>query len=252
MGYSDIESANIVGYTQKDAAQGKFLIIGAGFEAVKGGMAINDIVSGVEGVDYGDGIEFVNLAAQIQVPNGVGYNTYYYLNDGWFDDGTEEGDVKPGWCDGVGNIVDDEITPGIAAWFKSVPRDGSATVSGAVPSEATIDVDCPTGFALRANAFPCNVSLNSDKITSANIVGVDYGDGIEFVNTAVQIQVPNGVGYDTYYYLNDGWFDDGTEEGDVKPGWCDGVGNIVDASIPAGQGFWTKGVAGAFTLTFTK
>lgn len=254
MGYSDIESANIVGYTAKDAAQGKFLIIGAGFEAVQGGTAINDIVSGVQGVDYGDGIEFVNLAAQIQIPNARGaYDTYYYLNDGWFDDGSEEGDVKAGWCDSVGNIVDAEITPGVAAWFKSVPGDGSATIAGAVPADASKSIDCPTGFALRANAFPVAVTLNSSKISSADIIGVDYGDGIEFVNTAVQIQIPNARGaYDTYYYLNDGWFDDGSEEGDVKPGWCDSVGNIVNAEIPAGQGFWTKGVPGAFTLTFTK
>ena len=165
MGYSDIESANVVGYTQKDAAQGKFLIIGAGFEAVKGGTAINDIVSGVEGVDYGDGIEFVNLAAQIQIPAAVGYDTYYYLNDGWFDDGTEEGGIKAGWCDGDGNLVDAEITPGVAAWFKSVPGDASATIAGAVPADASKEVACPTGFALRANTFPVTVTLNSDKIS---------------------------------------------------------------------------------------
>ena len=249
---ADIESANVVGYTVKDAVQGKFLIIGAGFEAVKGGTAINDIVSGVQGVDFGDGTTFSMTAAQIQIPNGIGYDTYYYLNDGWFDDGTEEGDVKPGWCDIAGNLVDAEITPGIAAWFKSVPSDGSATVAGAVPADATKDVDCPTGFALRANTFPTAITLNTDKMTSANIVGVDFGDGTTFSAEAVQIQIPNGVGYDTYYYLNDGWFDDGTEEGAVKPGWCDIAGNLVDAEISAGQGFWTKGVTGAFTLTFKK
>ena len=254
MGYSDIESANIVGYTQKDAAQGKFLIIGAGFEAVKGGTAINDIVSGVEGVDYGDGIEFVNLAAQIQVPNALGgYDIYYYLNDGWFDDGSEEGDVKAGWSDGSGNLIDAELTPGVAAWFKSVPADGSATIAGAVPADVSKSIDCPTGFALRANAFPTQIALNSDKVTATGIVGVDFGDGIEFVNLAPQLQVPNALGgYDIYYYLNDAWFDDGSEEGDVTAGWSDGSGNLVDAVIPAGQGFWTKGVTGAFTLTFTK
>ncbi|MDO5317475.1 MAG: hypothetical protein Q4G65_02515 [bacterium] len=252
MGYSDIESANIVGYTQKDAAQGKFLIIGAGFEAVQGGTAINDIVSGVQGVDYGDGIEFVNLAAQIQIPSALGYNTYYFLNDGWFDDGSEEGDVKAGWCDSVGNIVDAEIVPGVAAWFKSVPSDGFATVAGEVPADVSKSVACPEGFALRANAFPAEIPLNGDKMTSADIVGVDYGDGIDFVNTAAQIQVPSALGYNTYYYLNDGWYDDGSEEGATKAGWCDSVGNLVDAVIPAGQGFWTKGTSGAFTLTFTK
>ena len=54
MGYSDIESANLVGYTQQEAAQGKFLIIGAGFEAVKGGTAINVYITGATINNGGD------------------------------------------------------------------------------------------------------------------------------------------------------------------------------------------------------
>jgi len=251
-GMADIESKNVVGYSAKEAAKGKFLIIGAGFEAISGGTKINELISGVEGVDFDAEGTFVSTAAQIQLPAAVGYDTYYYLNDGWFDDGTEEGAIKAGWCDGAGNLVDAEIVPGVAAWFKSVPSDATATIAGAVPADATQEVECPKGFALRANPFPTAIKLNSDAMTALNITGVDFGDGIAFVNEAPQIQIPAAVGYDTYYYLNDGWYDDGSEEGATKAGWCDGAGNLVDAEIPVGQGFWTKGVSGTFTLKFTK
>ena len=100
---------SIVGYTSKEAAKGKFLIVGAQFDAVKGGRAINDLVSGVQGVDYDDNDVWMTTAAQIQVPSTAGYNVYYYLNDGWYDDGSDEGATKAGWCDGDGVIANAEI-----------------------------------------------------------------------------------------------------------------------------------------------
>ena len=246
----------MVGYTSTSAEQGKFLILGAGFEDMNGTMKLNDLVSGVVGVDFGDGTEFKSTAAQVQIPvsSGNGYNIYYYLNDGWYDNGTTDGDFKPGWCDGFGSLVDVDITPGVAFWFKSVPGDASAVIAGVVPETSTDTVSCPVTFALRANTFPCEISINGTQMTSSDIVGVDFGDGTSFKTTAAQLQVPvsSGNGYNIYYYLNDGWYDNGTTDGDFKPGWCDGFGSIVDATIPAAQGFWTKGVSGAFTLEFNK
>ena len=244
---------SIVGYTSKEAVKGKFLIVGAQFDAVKGGRAINDLVSGVQGVDYDDNDVWMTTAAQIQVPSTSGYTTYRYLNDGWYNDGSEEGATKAGWCDGSGNIVTDELDSMVAFWFKSVPGDATATIAGAVPStKDTADVDCPMNFALRANAFPKAVALNSDDMQAIGITGVDYDDADAWMTTAPQIQVPSASGYTTYRYLNDGWYDDGSEEGATKAGWCDGSGNIVNDVIPAGQGFWTKGTTGAFKLLFTK
>ena len=248
-----IESQNIVGYTSKDAAKGKFLIVGAQFDAVKGGRAINDLVSGVQGVDYDEANLWKNTAAQIQVPSTTGYNVYYYLNDGWYDDGSEEGITKAGWCDGDGNITDNEIDSMVAFWFKSVSGDATATVAGAVPStKDTADVNCPVNFALRANAFPKPVALNSNAMQTIDITGVDYDDENVWKTNAAQIQIPSAAGYTVYYYLNDGWYDDGSEDGITKAGWCDGDGNIVSEEVVAGQGFWTKGTTGSFKLLFTK
>ena len=85
------------------------------------------------------------------------------------------------------------------------------------------------------------------------LTGVDYDDANVWQTTAAQIQVPNAQGaYTTYRYLNDGYYEDENGAEAYKPGWCDFAGNLVSETIPAAQGFWTKGVQGAFKLTFTK
>ena len=119
MGYSDIESANIVGYASKDTPAATFAIYSAPFEAVAGGTDVNTLLStGVSGVDYAE--DAYLTAAQIQVPNASGYTTLYYFNDGWYDDGTEEGALKAGWCDSDGYIVDATIPVMQGFWTKGV------------------------------------------------------------------------------------------------------------------------------------
>ena len=244
--------SSIVGYTAKEAAKGKFIILGVQFEGVQGGTKINDLISGVTGVDWDADLNYVLTAPQIQVPAASGYTTYYYLNDGWYDDGTEDGATKAGWCDSEGAIVDDELTPGVAMWAKSVGDDASINVAGAVSEDDSADIDCPATFALRANIFPVSAQLNTSAMTATGISGVDWDADLNYVLTAPQIQVPAASGYTTYYYLNDGWYDDGTEDGATKAGWCDSEGAIVNDAIPAAQGFWTKGVGSAFKLVFSK
>ena len=249
-----IESANTVGYSTKDAEQGKFIILGAQFDNTDGARKVNGLIAGVEGVAYDDDNLFQTTAAQIQVPNAStgGNDTYYYLTDGWYDDNGNDG-YKAGWCDAAGVLVDAELIPAIALWLRSTPGNATATVAGAVSDDSSVDVSCPVVFALRANAFPMPVTINSNTMTSTDIVGVTYDDNNVFQTTAPQLQVPNAStgGNDTYYYLTDGWYDDNGADG-FKPGWCDAAGVLVDSVIPVAQGFWTKGVTGAFTLTFTK
>lgn len=247
-----IESQNIVGYSTKEAGQGKFIILGAQFDNTDGARKLNGLVSGVESVAYDDNNLFKVTAAQVQIPNPAGgYFTYYYLTDGWYDDNGKDG-YRRGWCDDWGVLVDTELTSAIALWLRSTPGDATANVAGAVPDDDSVAVSCPVVFALRANAFPVPVVLNSDTMTSANIVGVVYDDNNVFKTTAPQLQIPNPAGgYFTYYYLTDGWYDNNGSDG-YKAGWCDDWGVLVESTIPVAQGFWTKGVTGAFTLTFTK
>ena len=241
-----IESSNIVGYTSKEAPQGKFIILGVQFEGVAGGVKINDLISGVVGVDFDEEGAFRNTAAQIQVPAAVGYDTYYYLNNAW---STETETEVAGWADAAGDLTDAELMPGVAIWCKSVGGDADASVAGAVPAEDEATIACPTVFALRANVFPMDIVLNSGKMSSVDVKGVDFDEEGSFRDTATQIQVPATVGYDTYYYLNNAW---STETGTEVAGWADAAGDLASGVIPAAQGFWTKGVSGAFNLKFIK
>ncbi len=246
-----VESANTVGYTTIAAAQGKFIITSAQLENVgEGTRAVNDLVEGVTGVYYDDNNLFKTTAAQVQIPAAVGYNTYYYLEDGWYSDNGKDA-YKPGWCDSEGGLVDAEVTPGVAFWLKSVPGAATVTVAGEVSDDSTIAVSCPANFALRANAFPIAIVMNGDEMATSGATAVLYDDNNVFKTTAPQVQIPAAVGYNTYYYLEDGWYSDNGKDA-YKPGWCDSEGGLVDTEVAVAQGFWTKGVGSAFTLTFSK
>ena len=238
-----------MGYATDTLTGGKFYIKAAQFEAVgTGEVDINKVMSGLTSVAYDDNFEFQETAPQIQVQKATGgYDKYYYLTDGYVDDET----FAEGWCDGAGTLVDLKLEAGTAFWFKNPSAEVDLTTSGAVESDDEVDVTVPQSkFTLVANAFPIAVTLNSASMTSADIVSVAYDDNFEFQTTAPQIQVQKASGgYDKYYYLTDGYVDDET----FAEGWCDGAGTLVtDATIPAGAGFWMKGVTGAVTLTFTK
>ena len=278
-----MESANIVGYNTKDVTAAKFYILGVPFEATDGTTDINKLASGFTGVSQevlGD--SFTAVAPQIQMPNaGGGYDIYYYLTDGYYATGEVDGGgdpvyaQKPGWCDFNGVIAGDDVaeldgllTAGVAMWVKDVQNSEAFQTAGQVLNDSDLTVNAPANFTLRANAFPVVFNLNdTNKVVFAGLAGVSQNElGDVFTASAPQIQVPNvGGGYDIYYYLTDGYYATGEVDGGgdpvyaQKPGWCDFNGVIagddvaeLDGNVPTGQGFWTKGVGSAFTITFKK
>ena len=227
------------------------------FESVKGGMKINDLLSGFTPVeiDWDNPTEFYTTAAQLQIWNGSSYDFAYYVSNAWYDNGTEEGAYKEGWCDGDGLLrTDYEFTPGGAYWVKNVPDSKSLTVAGAIKSAAYVSFSCPNKFMLAGNAYPVAITLNTGtEMTSEDItpVAIDWDDPTAFYTTATQMQIWNGSTYDFAYYVSNAWFDNGTEEGDYTEGWCDGDGLLrVGYSIPVGNGFWIKATSGACHLDF--
>ena len=273
VGFGDIESSNVVGYQNKSLDQGKFYILGVQFEGMDGTMDINQLVSGLSGVDYDKDGVFTATAPHIQVPNAKGgYDLYYYLNNGYYVDETGNDAEKPGWCDMNGTIAGDNkagavvsgiLTPGIAAWVKDVGAAETFVQAGQVSSDTEVSVDAPVAFALRTHAFPVAFNLNdTTKVVFSGLKGVDYDKEGTFTTTAPHIQVPNAKGgYDLYYYLNNGYYVDEKGDDAEKPGWCDmngtiagdlKAGAVVSGDVPAGQGFWTKGVGGTFSITFKK
>lgn len=251
-----LESANVVGYANKAVPANTFVQAGAQFfDVASDTLDLSKVVTGLVGVDFDEAYAFEATAPHIQVVGLDGKPTkYYYLNDGWYDNGTPDGDFKPGWCDGFGNIVDLVIEEGAGFWYKS-SVDGNFTGAGAVMAETSGSVTAPNGvFAIKANVFPIAVNLNdATQVEFPNIKGVDFDEAYAFEGTAPHIQVVGLDGKPTkYYYLNDGWYDNGTPDGDFKAGWCDGFGNIADPIIEAQQGFWVKAMGGDLEFVFKR
>ncbi len=243
-----------MGYATDSLTQGKFAIKSLGFEAVADGTTdVNDIISGFTGVAYDTEYAFWATAPQIQIlqDNGT-YSIYYYLTDG-YDAVADDGTTAEGWCDSDGNLVSMTITPGTAFWVKVPGADTATTASGAVSSDASVDVAITANkFTLLGNAFPIEITLNGTAFSSSNISGVAYDTEYAFWTTAPQIQILQSNGtYTVYYYLTDG-YDAVADDGTTAAGWCDSDGNLVTtATVAVGSGFWLKSPT-AMTATFTK
>ena len=254
---AELASANIVGYTTKTAEQGKFIMYGSGFSNVSGSYKINELVSGAIPVDIDwDTTDWQNLAVQIQSYDEYGsLIQYFYVSNAWLDDGTEEGQYVEGWCDADGILITEvELTPGFGFWVKSPTADSNIVVSGAVPEEDVTDVKCLQGFSIRSYPYPMDLSINSDKLSSADIVPTEIDwDSTAWQNLATQIQAYDENGsLIQYFYVSNAWLDDGTEEGQYVEGWCDADGIYADVVVKNMTGFWIKGTTGEVTLTFKK
>ena len=119
--FAELASANTVGYATKNCPANKFMHAAAQFEDVTSGkLFLDSVMSGLEGVDYDDAGAFEGTAPHIQVVKADGTpDMYYYLNDGWYDNGTTDGGFKAGWCDNLGNIADVNIAAQAGFWVKA-------------------------------------------------------------------------------------------------------------------------------------
>ena len=123
VGFSDgIESSNVVGYYSENAPQAKFMLGAASLEAIDGGIKLNAFKGLTPvAIDWeGDPTTFWKTAPQLQIWNGTGYDLTYYVSNAWYDNGTEEGDYKEGWCDGDGLLREGYSIPvGYGFWVKA-------------------------------------------------------------------------------------------------------------------------------------
>ena len=248
----------VVGYAKKGLFANKFAQVGAQFQNIKDGtLLLDETISGLPGVDFDDKSVWKTTAPQIQIVQADGNPlVYYYINDGWYDNGTKDGDTKPGWVDGRGDIVDLTITPGAGFWlWNTNSEDQEMNGAGQIEGQASDDAPVAGGiFSINANIFPETIDLNdASKVAFTDIVGVDFDDKNAWKTTAPQIQIVQADGNPlVYYYINDGWYDNGTKDGDTKPGWVDGRGDIAEVVIAAQSGFWLWAKTGAFTITYKK
>lgn len=229
-------------------------------------------------------------APQIQFRNASGgYDVYFWVRDAWLNDGSNEGmgaDI-PGWCNTEGLWADPSnpgvalstckgvLTPGVGAWFYDPLNDSVVpTMSGAIQT-ANITRDCPIDYSIRALTVPQDVNVNdATKIVFSGVqpytIKWELADPALIENdllaNAPQIQVQrlNSSIYDCYFYVDNAWLNDGSNEGmgaDVT-GWCNAEGLWADPSNPglavseykgtifAGSAMWTRGIKSAFTVEF--
>ena len=125
-----VESGNVVGYQNKSTPQARFMIGTVPFETTDGTMKLNKLLTGFTpvAIDWEDPTAFQTLAAELQIWNGSKYDKAYYVSNAWFDDGTEEGDYKAGWCDMDGLLRENYVIPaGNGFWIKA--QSGACTLT---------------------------------------------------------------------------------------------------------------------------
>ena len=266
---ADVESSNIVGYTERDVTAGEFRMLGIPWETATGGLNVNDIFKYTstatinwKGVmDGDDPLEYLGSAPQIQVQNISGanegaYKVYYYTANALtsFDEDTGDYTTQAGWCDINGNLATPELSvdydgsliPGVSVWFKDPSASGATvntTTAGQVIQDA-VEITCPAAFRLRASPFPKVLALNDPAQlvmtgipadTSINWEGVmDGDDPLEYLGSApqIQVQLPNGS-YKVYYYTKNALtsFDENTGDYTTQAGWCDINGNLATPKL---------------------
>ena len=229
-------STEVVGYTTVTAQQDAWLLTAVQFEGTDGNdVNLSDLIRGeYAGVDFDEDFLFVNTAPHVMIPNATGYSDFFYINfEGetfWFDN------------DAGGPDEGTPIVAGTGIWFKQSGNDCAVTFAGQVVSDSSVPVSTAAGeWCMIANPYPMSCAVSG--VTYSGIVGVDFDEDFEFVETAPHILVPKADGYSDFFYINyEGetfWFDN------------DAGGPDEGAVIPVGTGFWFKAATNV-TITFTK
>lgn len=279
-GLCDVSSANTVGYTTRLANAG-FRIICPQFESTSGGTCINDIVGYTSTVAMDGGEDYLETAPQIQLVYGDTYISYYLVTDaqyelsdgswttglGWVDESGWGVKVSPEYVEKTYCMYDGVVTPGTGIWFKDPTNPATITANGQVCMTDT-SIDTVKGFRIRATPFPIDTCLNDENMikffkvgTAEALPSVSKNDDYE--NEAPQIQLVNGDGYITYYYVSDADYEISEGSWGTKAGWIDESGwgtlcspdyvektySAYDGVIKAMTGFWARGTKDEYNFT---
>ena len=213
--FADIESVNVVGYTET-ALQGFKMLTPSFKNITAAAYPIDNFV--VKGAT--DGMTTI----QVLGSRGQVVGSYYWYNE--FVDGDT---VYPaGWFDFSGaEPANISLNPGEAVFFYTDETGVSVVSAGEVPGAVTHDV---VGFAMLGNASP--VTIDVDKMTVANAT-----DGM----TTIQVLNSKGQVEGSYYWYNEfaegdtvypaGWFDfSGAEPANIQLGAGESVLFYTDES----------------------
>lgn len=221
VGYSDIESSNIVGYQEKGVRRLLSQQV-CTFETVGGGgMDIQKLVPVDENGDYiGDG----DITIQFTSDRGALENAYAYYGDDEYDD-----DCPAGWYNEfTDERVDFTFDPGQGFQVNA----GSACTfvyAGEVVTAQTF-VPCRRLLSPQGNVRPTAVDLQTIiPVDAADADGEYVGDG----DITIQFCGDRGALESAYAYYGDDEYDD-----DCPAGWYNEfTDERVTCTLDPGQGF---------------
>lgn len=134
--------------------------------------------------------------------------------------------------------------PGIGLWINSATTTTNLYQIGAMPTAASIAVPATTGNNFIVNPYPAPLDFDGAGAT-VDWTGV-AASGKMSAKTADLIRLWNGIGYDTYYYVQ-------VEGYAAYTGWYNVSDLSRPPSIPAGEGFWfIRRTANVTPVTFQK
>ena len=220
VGFADVESANVVGYTTKAAGANlnwyapQFFTVGANT------TDINDIKlddGGTGTVGWGDSMQIVG-------PLGNASEIYFYLDPSM--DPTKTATACY-WGDDSGNAVTVSFDAGEGIAIDNANELAFAlNNAGDVPTE-DISFAASANLNWTGNPFPEAINLNAVTLDDGGAGTVGWGDSLQIVG-------PLGNASEIYFYLDPSM--DPTKTATACY-WGDDAGNAVDVTLKPGDGF---------------
>ena len=227
----------------------KWTILGVNFVGTDGAaMTINEAIPYVDGMTKGANI---NTADQIQIQDGAGGYTIYYMSNGKNAKSATVAGLEGKWAKAATyEPSTDTIANGTAFWYcRTTMTAGdpalNITVAGAVSTLASSDKQIGESWVHIANPYPTNLALND---------GIPYVEGMTKganINTADQIQIQDGAGGYTIYYMSNGKNAKSATVAGLEGKWAKAaMYEPTSDSIPVGKGAWYNRRGGSeFTIT---
>ena len=198
-----VESANIVGYQQKDTVTGFNFVIPS-FKAVNGGSIHIQDIKIANATDWSDNIQILD-------EGGATVALYLYATK------EQSGAAADGWLDDTLALADVTIAPGQSILIDTADS-AVLTFAGQVSTEDTV-VETVPGFNFVGNNTPVAVNIQDFTIVGAT----DWSDNIQILDEG-------GATLALYLYATK------EQSGAAADGWLDDTLALADVDIEPGQG----------------
>ena len=181
-------------------------------------------------------------ASKLQTWDGTKYSTFGWSGSSGTDV-LEDDTMNNKWLNVDLEETDDTLAKASAVWIIA-EKAGTVTLSGEVPSDASVEVPLVAGFNMVANPYPAEVDVADFGVLDSSYAGFD-DEG----TYASKLQIWNGTKYTTF-----GWSgSSGTEvleDSSLDNKWLNVDLEATDDVVSYGQGVWIIAEkAGSITFT---